>query len=54
MVAFATWRARTTVVCAHMANRACWVYYSTRAKLDQKAQDAYLRNLGELMQEKAS
>ena len=30
------------------------IYYSTRAKLDQKAQDAYLRNLGELMQEKAS
>ena len=30
------------------------IYYSTRAKLDQRAQDEYLRNLGELMQEKSS
>tara|TARA_B100001123_G_C15154857_1_gene965031 strand:- start:307 stop:1062 length:756 start_codon:yes stop_codon:yes gene_type:complete len=43
------------------ANRSAWprramggIYYSTRAKLDQRAQDEYLRNLGKLMQEKSS
>ena len=30
------------------------IYYSTRAKIDQQAQDEYLRDLGELMQEKSA
>lgn len=30
------------------------IYYATRAKVDEQAQDEYLRDLGKLMQEKAS